>query len=57
MKLNPDAEVRRIAANMTAEARGEVRWLSAVTGATETECRLIVARALDRAAARLKGRP
>lgn len=56
MKFDPDDEVRRISNNIVAEARGEVRWLGVVSGATETECRLIAARALDRAAARLKGR-
>lgn len=54
MKLNPDDEARRMAANFATEARGEAQWLRTVYGEPDKVCRMLAAVALERAAMELR---
>lgn len=57
MKLDADAETSRMAAQFEAEAIGEARWCNATFGTPEPVARQMAARALERAAMKLKDRP
>jgi hypothetical protein len=56
MKLDPEAETSRMAAQFEAEAIGEARWCNATFGTSPAAARQMAARALERAAINLKER-
>lgn len=56
MKLDPEAETQRMAAQFEAEALGEAQWCSTTFGTATPAARAIAARALERAAINLRGR-
>ncbi len=56
MKLDPEAETSRMAAQFEAEAIGEARWCNTTFGTSPAAARQMAARALERAAINLKER-
>lgn len=56
MKLDPEAETQRMAAQFEAEALGEAQWCTTSFGTATPVARDLAARALERAAINLRNR-